>query len=96
MTMLLWAVAVAAFLFWLYVLWTAATMPDSDFPGRNDKVIWVMIVLFTPIIGALLFALWQLEQSMQRRANARLKKASGGLLRNKQDDDKPHEGPTPS
>lgn len=90
------ALAVAAFLFWLYELWAVATMSDSDFPGRNDKLIWVIIVLFASVIGAVLFVLWQIEQNVQHSSNARLKRAADRILRQEQDGDQAREKPTPS
>ena len=65
-------VGVAAFLFWMVQLWTALTMTDEEFPGRNDKLVWVMVVFFGSVIGALLFVCWRAGRAFQQESEARL------------------------
>ena len=39
---------------WMWCLIDAIT---SDFPHRNDKLIWVLIILLTPFVGAVVYTL---------------------------------------
>jgi hypothetical protein len=41
---------IAAIIFWIRILVRAATLPSS-----SDKIVWVLIILFTGIIGAAIF-----------------------------------------
>ena len=52
-----------AFLFWLSQLWLVVKMHDSDFPDRNDKLMWFLLVFFGFILGALLFMVWRIEHA---------------------------------
>jgi hypothetical protein len=45
-------IAVFATLFWIWVLVDCITKESSE---GNDKVAWVLIILFVPLIGALLY-----------------------------------------
>jgi hypothetical protein len=29
---------------------------DDEFPERNDRVVWLLVVLLVPIVGAILYA----------------------------------------
>ncbi len=50
---LLWFGIVAAFLvFWLWMLVEAATKEPSQ---GNDKIVWVLVILFANWIGALIY-----------------------------------------
>jgi hypothetical protein len=56
------------------VLWVATfmdlmVMPDEDFPGRYDKVLWVLAFLVQPVfIGPIAFALWKEKNRRRLRA----------------------------
>jgi len=63
-----------AFLFWLSQLWLVVKMQDSDFPGRNDKLIWFLLVFFGFILGAFLFMVWRIEH-----ANIKIREAEKKL-----------------
>ena len=41
------------------ILWLIAMIDilRSEFRGQNDKLIWVLIVLFAPFIGAILYVI---------------------------------------
>ena len=41
------------------VLWIFALLDilRSEFSGQNDKLVWVVVVLFAPFIGAILYFL---------------------------------------
>ena len=48
---------VAAAVFWLYMLIDCLKRPDKKFPnkGGNERLIWVLVIVFLNIIGALLY-----------------------------------------
>ena len=54
-------VLVTAFviIFWLWMFIDCIQRPDNKFPakGRNDKVVWVVSLLWLTIVGALLYYL---------------------------------------
>jgi hypothetical protein len=45
-------IAVFATVFWIWVLVDCLTKEPSE---GNDKVAWVLIILFAPLLGALLY-----------------------------------------
>ncbi len=49
---LFFGVGVAGTVFWIWVLIDCATKESST---GNDKVVWIVIVLFTHLLGALLY-----------------------------------------
>jgi heme/copper-type cytochrome/quinol oxidase subunit 2 len=55
-------IGLIAFLFWLSQLRQVVKMHDSDFPDRNDKLMWFLLVFFGSILGALLFMIWRIER----------------------------------
>ena len=46
-------------LIWLLILKDVITMRDEDFPGRNDKLIWFIVVFFGNVFGAFAFFTWR-------------------------------------
>ena len=40
---------------WLITLISLIDILKSTFPSTNDKLVWVLIVLFLPIIGPILY-----------------------------------------
>jgi hypothetical protein len=49
---LLSVIAIAGTLFWLWMLIDCATKEPSE---GNDKLIWVIIIVFTNLLGALIY-----------------------------------------
>ena len=43
---------VAAVIFWICMLVDAI---KRDFPGKDDKVIWVLVIIFVGLIGATIY-----------------------------------------
>lgn len=47
------------FLFWIasIILWIAAFIDilKSDFKGGSDKIVWLLVVVFLPLVGAILY-----------------------------------------
>ncbi|MGD0360300.1 MAG: PLD nuclease N-terminal domain-containing protein [Bryobacteraceae bacterium] len=64
----------AGFAFWIWMLMDCATKEPS---AGNDKIVWILIIVFTQIIGALIyyfvrhrprrFAEWQRVSVIQQR-----------------------------
>jgi hypothetical protein len=46
-------------LFWCFQVLDLMSRPDSDFPGRHDKVLWAMFLLFASFVGAVLYWYWK-------------------------------------
>ncbi len=51
--LIIWSVIVLSSLI-LYVI-ALTDLVKSDFAGGNDKLIWVLLVLFLPVFGCLLY-----------------------------------------
>jgi prolipoprotein diacylglyceryltransferase len=55
--------ALAGFLFWLWMLVECATKePDYG----NTKIVWIIIIVFTNLVGALAYFFVQRPQRLQR------------------------------
>ena len=55
-----WAVlALIAGAFWIWQFTKLMALEDSDFPGRNDKALWVAAFIFPNILAAIAFYVWQ-------------------------------------
>ena len=52
-------VGIAMLVFWLYQVVSLMDMPDEAFPGRYDKIIWVVLLVLVPVLGAIAFAMWK-------------------------------------
>jgi len=48
---------VMAFLFWAAQLLDVLPRKDDDFPGRNDKMMWGLIVFFGGFLGAIVYSI---------------------------------------
>jgi len=46
------ALSLAGFVFWIFAL---VDCVRRDFPGDNDKLMWILIMLFGGLIGALIY-----------------------------------------
>lgn len=68
------------FIFWAHQLLTLMWMPDDAFPGRYDKLIWAGILIFTFVIGAIVFLIWRTRLEQIAVAD-QLKQASIRLFR---------------
>lgn len=52
-------IAIAFTVFWACQLYDLMRRKDDEFPGRYDKALWVVILLFVPVIGVILYFIWQ-------------------------------------
>ena len=51
---LIFPFAILAMIFWIWMLVDCATKEPS---GNNDKIVWILVILFTHCIGALIYFL---------------------------------------
>jgi len=58
MPLLVLALLIIAFLFWLRQLKNIIAMDDVEFKGRNDKLIFFIIVFFGSLPGAIGIYFW--------------------------------------
>ena len=59
LVVLLWLILI---IFWVSTFYSLMAMPDSAFKGRNDKLIWAVLVIVLNLFGALVFHYWRLTQ----------------------------------
>lgn len=70
------SIVILSFILWVIALVHAAT--NKNFKDSNSKLVWVLIILFTHIIGALLYLLFGRPKTTKRSSEKRLLKV--GLL----------------
>ncbi len=62
------------FLFWIasIVLWISALIDilKSDFRGGSDKIVWLLVVVFLPLLGAALYFIIGKNQKIDRQAES--------------------------
>jgi hypothetical protein len=51
------AVAVAAFVFWVWALVDVIKTPDDGRFRAGNQLVWVLVIVFTQLIGALIYLL---------------------------------------
>jgi hypothetical protein len=58
-TLLIILVAALLFLFWLTQLLDLLRRTDGEFPSPSDRIIWTLLILLLPALGAMLY--WLLK-----------------------------------
>ncbi len=56
------AVGIGAFILWLWMLIDCATKEPSD---GNDKIIWILVIVLTHWIGALIYLIFRRPERMR-------------------------------
>lgn len=79
-------VVVGLIVFWVYQLVDVVSMSDKEFKGRNDKLIFFMIVFFGSIFGALGFVLWKYFRAKGKKADPELEAAFKEFMKQHQKD----------
>jgi hypothetical protein len=51
---IIWVLALWLLGFWFAQVLDLLNRSDDDFPERNDRVEWLMVVLLVPVVGAIL------------------------------------------
>lgn len=54
LTLLMFGFGIASFAFWVWMLVDCATKEPAE---GNDKLIWILVIVFTNLIGALIYFL---------------------------------------
>ena len=73
-------ISIIATILWILELACLMRMSDEDFPGRFDKPLWVAIMIFTFVLGALAFGVWKVSVAASRHVEATARRRS--VLRN--------------
>lgn len=60
---------------WIIQFWDVVTCDDMDFPGKNDKLMWGLIVFFGSIPGAISYAVWRFVYERTSKTDDDLRKA---------------------
>ncbi len=53
-------------LFWMYQFIQLMLLSDSDFPGRNDKILWVAAFILVFFLAPFAFRHWKTAYRMMR------------------------------
>ena len=61
--LVLLAAGIAAFVFWIWMIVDCATNEPSE---GNDKIIWILVIVLTHWIGALIYFLARRPQRIER------------------------------
>lgn len=56
---ILGALIILGIYFWIIEFAQLMALGDGDFPGRHDKALWVGAFVFTFVLAALAFVVWQ-------------------------------------
>ena len=65
-------IAVAITVFWIEQLVDLMGRRDEEFPGRFDKLIWVAIIVFIPLVGAIAYSISRKPRVFTDRASSKL------------------------
>ena len=66
--------AILGFLpFWGHELWVLMHQDDTVFPGKNDKLIWALVLLLCPPLGVVLFRSYRERNWVSADAHAKPK-----------------------
>jgi hypothetical protein len=71
LTALFSVVFLCLFVFWCYQFAGLMLLSDSDFPGKYDKIIWVVVFLLVFPAAPFAFVLWKHAHMAVRTAEAR-------------------------
>lgn len=55
MSVIMLSLIIGVFVFWLWMLIDCLNRPDKKFKGKNDKLIWILIMIFFWILGSILY-----------------------------------------
>jgi len=48
--------SIVIFIFWLYQIIDLVTRRDDEFPSPNDRIVWMLFLIFIPFIGAVVYS----------------------------------------
>lgn len=58
--------AIVALLIFGLVIWALVDVIKSEFTKPNNKIVWVLIIVFMPILGSILYLIIGRDQREQR------------------------------
>ena len=79
--MLLVVVGLLVFLLWASQLVDLMNRSDEELPGRHDKILWFVLMLACPLLGALVYLLWK-RRSLDEKAEAEVRDVLGHIAKN--------------
>jgi hypothetical protein len=56
-------IAIGTTLFWVWAIIDCATKEPSD---GNDKIVWILVIVFTHLIGAILYVLMRRPERIRK------------------------------
>ncbi len=65
-------ISIAIMAFWIPQLVDLMGRRDDDFPGRFDKLVWVAIIVFIPLVGAIAYSISRKPRVFTDRASSKL------------------------
>lgn len=68
------SIALLVLLFWLYQLADVVTMRDEEFDGRNDKLIWFLIVVWGFVFGSFAFFVWKNARQREKETEREMER----------------------
>ena len=78
--------------FWLTQLVDLMWRHDEEFPGRFDKLIWGLVLVFGWIVGAIAFWFWKTQAKTDRKITSLVgQHLGGGAQKSKDKPDKREE-----
>ncbi|MFG0249336.1 MAG: PLDc N-terminal domain-containing protein [Phycisphaeraceae bacterium JB051] len=57
----------ALFINWVYQLHVIFKLREAYFKQPTDRVLWFLLVLLLPILGAVIFAIWNISRAKEVR-----------------------------
>ena len=82
--LVVWVIlALVAAVFWFLTLCSVLSASDEEFPGRNDKLMWAIIVFFGSVLGAILFFFWKWEYQRSLESARKLEREVQDMLKRK-------------
>jgi hypothetical protein len=57
------ALIAAVLVFWIGEFVTLMRRPDADFPGRHDKLVWSILMIVLPPVGAVAYRIYRHRES---------------------------------
>ena len=66
LAMLLLGLELFAGLFWLLQIIRVLTTDAKSFEDHKHKLLWFLVVVFVPVVGAIWFVVWRHQTSVKR------------------------------
>jgi len=60
------ALIIGTSVFWLWMLVDCLSRPERKFKGKNDKLIWILLMIFFWVLGSILYFFMVKEKKGKR------------------------------